>query len=229
MRGPSGRRLCSRSTRAAACPSHAQCSTRDRLRARLIVQAVTVQRSTAVARLRRGTMATDAVLLHWDGSSDPTTYMSTELIPEGRPQSFGTAGVSVHIGDARAEQSPPTLHTAGFELVHAPTPLQTADFYDADTVTSTYYDECCALVSQHTGASVVLAFDHNVRSASEDLFADRSRRQPASSGQIEPDGPVHFVHNDYTDVSGPQRVHDLARPEGNYTITGRALLNSDFF
>jgi hypothetical protein len=45
-------------------------------------------------------------------------------------------------------------------------------------------------------------------------------------GTIEPDGPVHFVHNDYTDVSGPQRVRDLCNPGGSYTVAGQALLSA---
>ena len=121
----------------------------------------------------------------------------------------------------------PTLGSAGYELLQAPTPLSTAQFYDADVVTTTYYDQCCKLLKDFTGAEKVVAFDHNVRAADVDLFADRSQRQPATTGAIEPDGPVHFVHNDYTDVSGPQRVRDLCKVGGSYTVAGKPLLSAD--
>jgi hypothetical protein len=169
-----------------------------------------------------------ATLLHWDGTSKPVTYMSTDLIPEDGQRSFATAEIPVPISDARSfpESDRPTLGTAGYELLLRPTPLSTAEFYDADAVTTTYYDECCDLLLRFTGAQRVVAFDHNVRAADVDLFADRSQRQPASSGAIEPDGPVHFVHNDYTDVSGPQRVRDLSQPGGSYTVAGKPLLSA---
>ena len=120
--------------------------------------------AAATRRAMSSGASTEAVLLHWDGTSEPTTYMSTELIPDGAERSFATAEVTCIIADARAETGL-TLHTCGFELLEAPTPLQTAEFYDADTVTSTYYAECCALVREHTGAAEVVAFDHNVRTS----------------------------------------------------------------
>lgn len=167
-----------------------------------------------------------AALLHWNGSSKPVTYMSTDLIPPGEQRSFATMEVTVPIEDARRLAERPTLSSAGYELLEAPTRLTTAQFYDADIVTTAYYDECCKLLKGFTGAEKVVAFDHNVRSADVDLFADRSRRQPATSGAIEPDGPVHFVHNDYTDISGPQRVRDLCKIGGSYTVAGKPLLSA---
>ena len=169
---------------------------------------------------------TRAALLHWNGTSKPVTYMSTTLIPPGELRSFATVEVTVPIEDARSLPQQPTLDTAGYELLEAPTPLSTAQFYDADIVTTRYYDECCELLKRFTGADKVVAFDHNVRAANVDLFADRSQRQPATSGAIEPDGPVHFVHNDYTDVSGPKRVRDLCAVGGSYTVAGKPLLSA---
>jgi hypothetical protein len=167
-----------------------------------------------------------ATLLHWNGTSKPVTYMSTDLIPPGELRSFATVEVTVPIEDARSLQQQPTLDSAGYELLEAATPLSTAQFYDADIVTTRYYDECCELLKGFTGADKVVAFDHNVRVADVDLFADRSQREPATSGAIEPDGPVHFVHNDYTDVSGPQRVRDLCEVGGSYTVAGKPLLSA---
>jgi hypothetical protein len=57
-------------------------------------------------------------------------------------------------------------------------------------------------VRDTTGATRVLAFDHNVRSAT---LAERGEKgaQP----------PVRFPHNDYTERSAPQRVCDLVGGE----------------
>ena len=90
------------------------------------------------------------------------------------------------------------MDTAGFELLTVPTPLSTAEFYDAEAVIGRYYDECCELLRSHVGAARVVAFDHNVRNSGQDLFADK--KATVTRGAIEPDGPVMFVHNDYTDV-----------------------------
>jgi hypothetical protein len=119
---------------------------------------------------RMAAAGTTAVLLHWDGSSKPTTYMSTDLIPVGADRSFSTMGVACEIADARGLAERPRLDSAGYELLDAPTPLTTAQFYDADAVAGAYYEECCELLRRHTGAARVVAFDHNVRTSQVDLF-----------------------------------------------------------
>jgi hypothetical protein len=68
----------------------------------------------------------------------------------------------------------------------------------------------------------VIAFDHNVRQASVNLFADRGKDDATSSGTTV-DGAVKFVHNDYTDKSGPQRVRDFSIAGGSYTVNGALL------
>ena len=100
------------------------------------------------------------------------------------------------IHDARKLVPEPSLDAHGFELV----PVRTAvrDLYDADAVRRVYYSEVEALVRAHTGATRVLAFDHNVRSAE---LAERGERGAQN--------PVLFAHNDYTERSSPQRVRDL--------------------
>lgn len=115
------------------------------------------------------------------------------------------------------------LDTSGFQLVRAPTSLAPSEFFCAAAVTGRYYTECAELLRGITGAAVVIPFDHNVRSSKVELFADDSSQPPTakngSDGDIAPDGPVMFVHNDYTDKSGPQRVLDIARG-GSYTLSG---------
>ncbi len=100
------------------------------------------------------------------------------------------------IHDARSLDPKPSLDAQGFELA----PLRTAleDLYDAEAVRRTYYPEVEALVQKRTGATRVLAFDHNVRS--EELAGRKERGAQH---------PVLYAHNDYTERSSPQRVRDL--------------------
>ena len=58
-------------------------------------------------------MSTTAALLHWDGLSAATSYMSEDLIPANGEQSFDTIEVEPPIADARLSRAAPTLDTAG--------------------------------------------------------------------------------------------------------------------
>src|SRR5437870_1712906 len=100
------------------------------------------------------------------------------------------------IRDARDLAPAPSLDVEGFALV----PFTTAvdDFSDAQAVRTRYYREVERLVARVTGAARVVAFDHNLRSAT---VAGRQ----ADGLQ----GPVRYAHNDYTERSAPQRVRDL--------------------
>jgi hypothetical protein len=122
-------------------------------------------------------------------------YFYTFAPPAGVPgrNSHGDRRrVVVH--DARA-LAQPSLDVEGFALVRLPS---RADAYDAKAVERDYYPEVEAVVRRHTGARRVLVFDHNVRNT--DRGAQGSELSQA---------PVHYVHNDYTLRSGPQRVRDL--------------------
>ena len=87
------------------------------------------------------------------------------------------------------------------------------DFFDTQILQRDYYVECADLVRQVTGAARVIAFDHNVR--------DKAlARQPNSSVRE----PVRFVHNDYTELSARQRVHDLLpATESNAALSRRFM------
>jgi hypothetical protein len=98
--------------------------------------------------------------------------------------------------DVRSQMDNLTLDGNGFAFVRQPLPQ--VDFFDPACVERDYYAGCEALVKAATGATRVLAFDHNVR--------DKSVAAETDSGVRE---PVRFAHNDYTEVSGPQRVRDL--------------------
>jgi hypothetical protein len=103
---------------------------------------------------------------------------------------------SLKIADARRLPEPPSLDREGFALARLETRI--ADLYDPEAVRAGYYPEVCRVVRERTGARRVLAFDHNVRCAE---LAERGERAAQN--------PVRFVHNDYTESSGPQRVRDL--------------------
>lgn len=118
---------------------------------------------------------------------------------------------SVDVEDGRGVDL--SLDVEGVELVHHET--RVTDFYDPDEVRRVYFPEVEALVREATGATRVVAFDHNVR------CAERAERGEAGAQM-----PVRFVHNDYTLDSGPQRVRDLMGDEAERLLRGRfAVIN----
>lgn len=126
-------------------------------------------------------------------------YYYTYPPPEGeRPRNTHGDRRLQPIHDAR--EIVPSLEAQGFALVRHATSVD--NLWDPEQVREGYYPEVEALVAEATGASRVVAFDHNVRS--------ESRAAERSDGAAP---PVRFVHNDYTEASGPQRVRDLMRPD----------------
>src|SRR2546425_2025380 len=117
------------------------------------------------------------------------------------------------IRDARRLDPPPSLDWEGFRLARHVTAVE--DLYDEDAVKRVYYRELEALVKDVTGASRVVAFDHNLRSATR-----------AERGESGVQGPVRYAHNDYTEQSGPQRVRDLLGAEAERLLRSRfAVIN----
>ena len=92
------------------------------------------------------------------------------------------------------------LDAEGFALTRHDSAIR--DFYDQDEVRRVYYPEVEALVRAATGAARVVVFDHNVRNTTK-----------AEAGEAKTRRPVDYVHNDYTEKSGPQRVRDLLDPD----------------
>ena len=127
------------------------------------------------------------------------------------------------IVDARrlAPADRPTLAVNGFELLDRPMAQPGLDFLDHGAVVRSYYPECAAIVGAATGAATVVAFDHNVRSAS----GKSGQRRIAGGQQVQ--GPAHLVHGDYTLTSAPQRLRDLARPPTLNDTYGTALAEGE--
>jgi hypothetical protein len=114
------------------------------------------------------------------------------------------------IHDARDLPTAPTLDREGFVLAKLDTAVE--NLHDASAIRDRYYGEVERLVQRITGATRVLAFDHNLRSATvEGRQADGLQ------------GPVRYAHNDYTEGSAPQRVRDLLEPHDAETQLGHRV------
>ena len=144
----------------------------------------------------------------------PRVLMSTNK-SEGNKRTGEFRSIPVVITDARGLPEPPTLDREGFALVHHPTHV--TDFYDPVAVERVYYPEVVDMLKRATGASEVHIFDHTLR------VEDEAKRRALGTRQ-----PVSFVHNDYTERSGPQRVRDLLAPEAaERLLAGRfAIVNA---
>ncbi|MGE0680855.1 MAG: CmcJ/NvfI family oxidoreductase [Candidatus Binatia bacterium] len=129
----------------------------------------------------------------------PATYMYTP--PVGVPVRSGQyVAHTLPIFNGRVLRDRLSLDQHGFQLVRRETRVQ--NFYDEHEVKAVYYPEVEYLVRKFTGATRVLAFDHNVRCGTKSRQGEKGVREP-----------VKTVHNDYTLKSGPQRVHDLLPAE----------------
>ena len=104
----------------------------------------------------------------------------------------------------------PDVAIERYGFVLRPQPTKMTDFHDEDEIRSVYDPEVEALVREATGASRVLVFDHTLRSGRPETREEKGIR-----------GPVHRVHNDYTEWSGPQRLRDLLPDEAEALLLRR--------
>jgi hypothetical protein len=116
---------------------------------------------------------------------EPGTVMNS---PKVDPQ-------QVSVSNARGREGDFALDKEGFQYVTHETNVD--DFWRNRNVRGAYYDEVVDLLMRETGAAEVLAFDYNIRNK------EVSEQTPLAQN------PIMSVHNDYTEVSGPQRVSDL--------------------
>jgi hypothetical protein len=97
-----------------------------------------------------------------------------------------------------------TFDKNGFQLVPHSIPEQ-IDFLDISDIVDNYYPLCRDLLASHLGNGVdVYPFDHNVRS-------NAMKRSPSSKDKQIIMEPIRIVHADYTDVSAPKRLRQLAQ------------------
>lgn len=122
-------------------------------------------------------------------------YVRTEALT-GDPEPHYHAELEkreVPIYDARPWADQLSLDREGIKLLRHPTRVQR--FYDDAEVERDYYPEIEALVKEVTGASQVIIFDHT--------------RRRDDGGNSEAKAPARRIHNDYTELSAPQRIQDL--------------------
>lgn len=163
--------------------------------------------------------------LYFQSEKVPTSILSTGQVGTNRDllgsdgEFFGTdpLGLEVKIADGRGHRK--TLDENGFCLMqHA---WNHIDYYDNEKVINVYYPECEALVSEATGASRVVAFDHNLRAKQRKEAGDRLRGGNAVQEPL----VTYGVHNDYTLTSAAQRIRQLARPPSKNDTQTKSLLN----
>ncbi len=142
----------------------------------------------------------DAVFNYLDPEGNRPAYYLYTPKDRPKPRRPKTSPHAMRVTDARRVRDTLSLDREGVELTQQESRVR--DFYDPQDVVDTYYPEVEALVLESTGASRVLVFDHNVRCGPK-----AEAKQPGVSA------PVTFVHNDYTESSGPQRVRDLVGGE----------------
>lgn len=118
--------------------------------------------------------------------------------PPGRPLRSGTyQSQVVTIANGRL-QPEAELDVEGFAFVNAPTAI--GDFYAEGALPAAYYPEVERVVAKATGASLVVAFDHNIRNG--------GAKRPAGIRE-----PVARVHNDFTLKSAPERARRVMGDE----------------
>ena len=167
-------------------------------------------------------MSTRALLYYQSPSVVPslrsTGRVGTNRDAEGSDNEFfgvDPSPTEVEVHNARRQRF--TLDDNGFTLVeHA---WRHIDYFDNAAILNTYYTECEDLVAKHTGASRVLAFDHNLRARQRKA---QGQNLEAGGNAIQEPLITYGVHNDYTLESAPRRIEQLAQPlKVNDTLRGR--------
>lgn len=147
--------------------------------------------------------------------SDANPYRYIGPPPPGIPQEVGDlAHCRARIRAGWKYVPDMSMDSNGFVVVRQPTSFD--DFWSPDSIREIYLPEMRDLAVVATGASRAVVFDFNVRHAPSVKDANPFLGKPA-----------RLVHNDYTPVSGEQRVIDLLGPEdGAKALKSRyALIN----
>lgn len=150
----------------------------------------------------------DAVFNYLDVSAEKPAYylyQPEDETPIERPKN---SKHMMRVTDVRSRLGELSLDVEGIDMLTYKSTVP--DFYDSDSVKTIYYPEVEQIVREHTGATKVLVFDHNVRCAPRH-----------DAGEKGVSSPVRFAHNDYTIESGPQRVRDLLPKEADYLLKYR--------
>jgi len=131
-------------------------------------------------------------------------YLNRETTGFDEPP-VGTEMVSIEVNIQNGREHPKTLDVNGFTMVdHV---YDHIDYFDEDKILNEYYPICCRLIQEKTGASLVVAFDHNIR-ISETRVNEDNRIKGGNYVMT----PAMIVHNDYTITSAPLRIRQLSSP-----------------
>eukprot|EP00929_Paragymnodinium_shiwhaense_P050504 TRINITY_DN25418_c0_g1_i1.p1 TRINITY_DN25418_c0_g1~~TRINITY_DN25418_c0_g1_i1.p1 ORF type:complete len:369 (+),score=100.44 TRINITY_DN25418_c0_g1_i1:87-1193(+) len=139
----------------------------------------------------RGLVATGKVRTMRDGSGSDGEYIGCDFVRRDVPVTNGR-GKEFNLDDN------------AFAFVADP--IEHIDYNSEDDILRKYYPKCCELVKRMTGASRVVAFDHNMRSKA------MSEAKKKIEGGNAVQGPAFVVHNDYTVTSAPRRLRILGEP-----------------
>ena len=125
----------------------------------------------------------------------PVFYLSN--IPGERTKVEGEREKrSMTIRNARLLPNNFSLDGEGFSFTEHLT--EVIDFYDDTELAVVYEPEVELLISQFTGASKVVVFDHTRRSSSQEVREKYNARDPAGA-----------AHTDYTDWSAQHRIKEI--------------------
>ena len=114
------------------------------------------------------------------------------------------------VEDIRGREAGYALDVDGFAAIEIDTAVES--FARPELVQHDYYPAVAKHVRDATGACHVHVFDHNFRSH---RVSDRTTSD---------DRPVMQVHNDYTEISAPQRIRDLLpADEAKVRLTNRYM------
>lgn len=137
---------------------------------------------------------------------DGAKFITTTVAPDGHESRSGGGldprPVILYDGRRRAQEF--SLEREGFRFVRHDTKV--ADFYDEEEIRRVYYPEMEALLRKESGAQRVLVFDHVLR---------MSGGLPDSRAPSNLQRPIKGVHNDFTEWSAAQRLHDLLPDEAD--------------
>jgi|TARA_B110000196_G_scaffold11592_2_gene9527 hypothetical protein len=147
-----------------------------------------------------------------DTGKTPVFYQSN--VPGERTKVEGTREKRIMtVRNGRLLPNVFSLAVEGFAFTEHNTGV--VDFHDDTEVAAVYEPEVIKIITEYTGASRVVVFDHTRRSSSQKLREKHNARDPAGT-----------AHTDYTDWSATQRIKDILPNESEKILAKRfAIVN----
>ncbi|OCL06614.1 methyltransferase [Glonium stellatum] len=155
----------------------------------------------------------------WSTSGEPP-FVRGITDEEYKPTNFNNLEYSVQIADARPQKDEFQLDTHGFAFHGDDTlpedVLRAIRSKDNNFVADEYYPIVERLITQKTGATRVVIFDHTYR-----------KKDPALNLKENPNGreqPATVVHVDQSSIGAIRRVHRYTGDEAEKLLQGRVQL-----